>query len=79
MAQADGPFAFANTLSATFRVETFNITKTGEYRAYFIQGAQRWQSIRLVRGSGITISKAGFVSSISMQPVSCPVALVCTL
>lgn len=70
----DGPFPFANGLGATFRVETFNITKTGQHRGFFIYGSQRWQSIRLVGGSsgsgrgGLTISRAGYVSSISEQP-----------
>ncbi|KXJ87792.1 Six-hairpin glycosidase-like protein [Microdochium bolleyi] len=68
--QGDGPFAFGNGLGATFRVETHNITKTGDLRGYFIQGSQRWQSIKFVRGSGLTISRAGFVSSISEQPTS---------
>ncbi|KAF7556572.1 hypothetical protein G7Z17_g1309 [Cylindrodendrum hubeiense] len=67
--QGDGPFAFANALAATFRVETFNVTQIGELNGYFIQGSQRWQSIRLIRGSGLTIERAGFVSTIDETPI----------
>ena len=38
----DGPFDFANGLSNTYRVETFNVTKPGRYESFFIQGGQRW-------------------------------------
>jgi hypothetical protein len=68
-AQGDGPFAFANGLSATFRVETFNITKTGDMTGYFIQGSQRWQSIKLVNGKKLVIQRAGFVSSVDQSLV----------
>jgi len=70
VAQSDGPFAFANGLGATFRVETFNITQPCSLASYFIQGSQRWQSIRLIKGSALTISRAGFASSVSQQHVS---------
>jgi len=68
--QSDGPFAFANALSATFRAETFNITFIGNFTGYFIQGSRRWQSIRPVGGRGITIANVGFVSSVDQAPVS---------
>ncbi|KAH7129839.1 catalytic activity: RhaA is able to hydrolyze alpha-1 [Dactylonectria estremocensis] len=67
--QGDGPFAFSNGLSATFRVETFNVTENGQFDGFFIQGSQRWQSIRLVRGTGLSIEKAGFVSTIDETPI----------
>ncbi|KAJ5640999.1 Six-hairpin glycosidase-like protein [Penicillium herquei] len=67
--QGDGPFAFANGLSATFRVETFNITKPGLLKGYFIQGSQRWQSIRLVNEGSLKIKRAGFVSSVDQSPL----------
>jgi hypothetical protein len=67
--EGDGPFAFANALAATFRVETFNITKTGDLSGYFIQGSQRWQSIKLISGKKLVIQRAGFVSSVDQSPV----------
>lgn len=68
-AQGDGPFAFANALAATFRVETFNITQTGDLSGYFIQGSQRWQSIKLISGKKLVIQRAGFISSVDRSPV----------
>ncbi|KAH7350663.1 catalytic activity: RhaA is able to hydrolyze alpha-1 [Rhexocercosporidium sp. MPI-PUGE-AT-0058] len=59
-------------LAGTFRVETFNITKTGLLTGFFIQGAQRWQSIRLVKGNGLSISQVGFISSVDQTPVITP-------
>lgn len=70
MPNSDGPNAFANGLSATFRVETLNITQTGLLTSSFIQGSQRWQSIKLIKGSGLKISRAGFLSSVTQIPVS---------
>jgi len=67
--QGDGPFAFANGLAASFRVETFNITSTGNVTSYFIQGSQRWQSVTLVKGRSLTISRVGFESSVDETPV----------
>ena len=37
---SDGPDPFAVTLSSTYRVETFEVTKPGELKAYLIQGGQ---------------------------------------
>lgn len=68
--QADGPYAFANALGATFRVETFNITKSGIFTGYFIQGSQRWQSVKLVKGNGLVLKSLGFRSSVDTTPVS---------
>ncbi|KAJ5919313.1 hypothetical protein N7466_010256 [Penicillium verhagenii] len=68
--QGDGPFAFANALGATFRVETFNITHTGDLAGYFIQGSQRWQSIKLISGKKLVIKRAGFISSVDQSPLS---------
>ncbi|KAM3065058.1 hypothetical protein ACMFMF_011370 [Clarireedia jacksonii] len=68
--QSDGPFAFANSLSGTFRVETINITNIGLLTSSFIQGSQRWQSIKLIKGNGLKISTAGFLSSVERTPLS---------
>lgn len=51
------------------RVETLNVTKTGELRSFFVQGSQRWQSIKLIKGSNVTIKSAGFVSTVDEAPV----------
>lgn len=57
---ADGPWTFANGLSNSFRVETFNITDTGRFESYFVQGGQRWQSARLITNGSVTIENLGY-------------------
>ncbi|KAJ5682304.1 glycoside hydrolase family 78 protein [Penicillium macrosclerotiorum] len=61
---ADGPYYFSNGLSNSFRVETINITEPGKFQSYFIQGGQRWQSIKLLTGGRVTFSEVGFVPTI---------------
>ncbi|OOQ84388.1 glycoside [Penicillium brasilianum] len=61
---ADGPYYFANGLSNSFRVETFNITETGKFESYFVQGGQRWQSITILSKGHITLTEVGFVPTI---------------
>jgi hypothetical protein len=61
---SDGPFPFAVGLSNTYRVETFEVTKSGAFQAYLLQGGQRWQSIRLLTNGSITFSSVGFDASI---------------
>lgn len=61
--ESDGPWTFSNGLSNTFRVETFNITKQGYFESFFIQGGQRWESVRLLTNSTITIDGVGFRST----------------
>ncbi|PMD47005.1 glycoside hydrolase family 78 protein [Hyaloscypha variabilis F] len=56
---SDGPFSFAVGLANTYRVETFEVTETGSFQAYLIQGGQRWQSIRLLTSGIITFSSIG--------------------
>lgn len=68
--QSDGPYAFSNGLSNTFRVETFNITQPGRLTSYFIQGSQRWQSIKLISGSDLEIATAGFEATVDTSPIS---------
>ncbi|KAJ4349506.1 uncharacterized protein N0V89_008122 [Didymosphaeria variabile] len=57
---ADGPWTFSNGLSGTFRVETFEVTESGYLESFFVQGGQRWQSIRLLGNESITIERIGF-------------------
>lgn len=57
---ADGPWTFANGLSGSFRVETFAVNKTGHVESFFVQGGQRWQSVRLLGDGSITIDRVGF-------------------
>lgn len=61
---ADGPYYFANGLSNSFRVETLNIMQPGQLKSYFIQGGQRWQSIRVLTKGYITLTEVGFVPSV---------------
>ncbi|KAJ5291321.1 glycoside hydrolase family 78 protein [Penicillium angulare] len=61
---ADGPYYMASGLSNTFRVETFNITEPGTVKSYFIQGGQRWQSIKLLTKGHVTFEEFGFIPTI---------------
>ncbi|PYH94325.1 Six-hairpin glycosidase [Aspergillus ellipticus CBS 707.79] len=58
----DGPWTFSNGLSNTFRVETFNVTFTGQTESFFIQGGLRWQSLLLLTEGSVRICKAGIRS-----------------
>ncbi|USP75811.1 glycoside hydrolase family 78 protein [Curvularia clavata] len=59
---ADGPWTFSNGLANTWRVETFNIT--GEHtESFFVQGGQRWQTIRLLTNNSLTLERVGFRST----------------
>lgn len=54
-----------NGLAGNFRTETVNITDvvrshSSQYKSFFIQGAQRWQSITLTQGNSLTLSYIGF-------------------
>ncbi|KAJ5632246.1 hypothetical protein N7490_008585 [Penicillium lividum] len=74
----DGPYTFSTGLSNAVRVETFNITKAGSVTSSLIQGGQRWQSIRLIAGSKITISQVGFESTVSVtDPDKLPARFSC--
>ncbi|OQO10883.1 hypothetical protein B0A48_04184 [Cryoendolithus antarcticus] len=57
--QSDGPWTFSNGLSNTFRRETFNLTSTGLTESYFVQGGQRWQTVRLLTSQPITFTSIG--------------------
>ncbi|KAJ5061302.1 Six-hairpin glycosidase-like protein [Bipolaris maydis] len=56
---ADGPWTFSNGLSNTWRVETFNITSGGHTESFFVQGGQRWQTIRLLTNHSLTLESVG--------------------
>ncbi|PQE11261.1 is able to hydrolyze alpha-1 protein [Rutstroemia sp. NJR-2017a BVV2] len=66
---SDGPYAFSSSLANTFRVETFNVTNVGPFQSYFIQGGQRWQSIRLLTAGSVSFSSVGFISSVDTPDV----------
>ncbi|KAI4941641.1 hypothetical protein J4E91_010672 [Alternaria rosae] len=57
---SDGPWTFSNGLSNSFRVETFNVTNTGYIESFFVQGGQRWQTVRLITNGSVTIDNLGF-------------------
>lgn len=67
---SDGPFPFAIGLSNTYRVETFELTETGPFQAFLLQGGQRWQSIRLLTSGSATFSTIGFTASVPDIDVS---------
>lgn len=52
----------------SFRTETFNITKAGVIESFFLQGGQRWQSIKLLTDSSISIKEVGFRPSVHIRP-----------
>ncbi|KAJ5532139.1 hypothetical protein N7494_008691 [Penicillium frequentans] len=62
----DGPYTFSTGLSNVARVETFNVTKAGTVKSSLIQGGQRWQSIKLIAGNKVTISRVGFEPTVSV-------------
>jgi hypothetical protein len=62
---SDGPPPFNVGLSNSYRVETFQITEPGYLEAFFLQGGQRWQSIRLLTQGSVLFSSIGFVPSVS--------------
>lgn len=57
---SDGPWTYSNGLSNTFRVETFNITAPGYMESFFVQGGQRWQTVRLITNGSVTFNHVGF-------------------
>ncbi|KAH6671125.1 glycoside hydrolase family 78 protein [Halenospora varia] len=62
---SDGPVPFNIGLSNSYRVETFQVTKSGYFDAFILQGGQRWQSIRLLTQGTIQFSSIGFIPSVS--------------
>ncbi|OGM51017.1 hypothetical protein ABOM_000071 [Aspergillus bombycis] len=75
---SDGPYSFSNQLGNSFRVETFNITRTGRVTSSLIQGGQRWQSIRLLTSGTVTLSQVGFDATIdTVEPEDLPGQFTC--
>jgi hypothetical protein len=66
---SDGPLPFNIGLSNSYRVETFQVTEPGYFEAFFLQGGQRWQSIRLLTQGTIRFSSVGFVPSVSIVDI----------
>ncbi|KAH8645996.1 glycoside hydrolase family 78 protein [Tricladium varicosporioides] len=67
---SDGPIPFNIGLSNSYRVETFQVTKSGRFDEFLLQGGQRWQSIRLLTQGTIQFSSIGFVPSVSNVDIS---------
>lgn len=65
--QADGPWPFTVMLASSFRVETLNLTEVGKVQSYFIQGAQRWQSLRLLTNTTVVFNDIGFNSTAPLE------------
>lgn len=61
--QSDGPYTFTIGLANAFRVETIDLTRPGKLQSYFIQGGQRWQTLRLLTNTTIVLSEVGFNST----------------
>jgi hypothetical protein len=66
---SDGPYTYVNQLSNTFRVETFNVTKPGVIQSYFVQGGQRWKTVRLLTPGSVTFSTIAFEATIATSQV----------
>ncbi|KIW14305.1 hypothetical protein PV08_07087 [Exophiala spinifera] len=64
----DGPWTFINGLTNTFRTETLNITTTGRVESFFVQGGQRWQSVRLLTEAPISLSAGLRLTSDHLAP-----------
>jgi hypothetical protein len=60
---------YTNGLMNSFRTETFNITTASTTESFFIQGAQRWQTVTLLSNTSVTISSVGFRASVEIQPI----------
>ena len=60
---------YTNGLMNSFRTETFNITAASMTESFFIQGAQRWQTITLLSNASVTIRSIGFRASVEIQPI----------
>lgn len=74
--QADGPWPFTVGLANAFRVETFELKETGNVQSFFVQGGQRWQTLRLLTNTTITLSNVGFNSTAPLAgPSEVPVKL----
>lgn len=56
---SDGPWTYSNGLSNTFRVETFNLTRPGRIESFFVQGGQRWETVRLLSNETISLTAVG--------------------
>lgn len=66
---SDGPLPFNIGLSNSYRVETFQVTESGYFEAFLLQGGQRWQSIRLLTQGTIHFSSVGFIPSVSISDI----------
>ena len=66
---SDGPYPFAVGLSNTYRVETFEVTNSGPFEAFLLQGGQQWQSIRLLTPGSIVFSSVGFKPSVPVVDI----------
>jgi hypothetical protein len=73
---SDGPWTFSNGLANTFRVETFNVTSPGYLESFFVQGGQRWESLRLLTNGTVEIDQVGFrLTSAHADPRTLPGSL----
>jgi hypothetical protein len=61
--QSDGPYPYTVGLANSFRIETLNLTEPGKLQNYFAQGGQRWQTLRLLTNTTVTLSEVGFNST----------------
>jgi hypothetical protein len=68
--QADGPWPFTVGLANGFRVETLNLSECGKFQSFFIQGGQRWQTLRLLTNTTIVLSEIGFNSTAPLEEPS---------
>ncbi|TKY88630.1 hypothetical protein EX895_002619 [Sporisorium graminicola] len=69
--QGDGPYPFATALADTYRSHNLTVTAGQSYRAPFIQGGQRWQTLRASETA--TFDSIGFVPSFStLEPDELP-------
>jgi hypothetical protein len=76
---SDGPYMYANQLSNSFRVETFNITKSGLFQSYFVQGGQRWKTVKLLTPGSVKFNTVAFKATVATtQPDDLPGIFTCS-
>jgi hypothetical protein len=61
----DGPYFFTVMLANSFRVETFNLSSTGQVQSTLVQGGQRWETIKLLTNGSVTFDHVGLTASTS--------------
>lgn len=63
-ALSDGPFVWTAAIANSNRVQTFNFTSAASTVTSMTQGGQRWQTLCLLRGEGVTFDHVAFHATV---------------